>query len=548
VSGNILHLFRTPAARPLDLGWQQNELAEFYRVVALLARSGLAVSLQTGVSDEGDPWAVIVRDDTGDVLVHLARMDGQFVVASAAGPPARRGRDLRAVVDAVMADSPMVSAPVRKSDSLFLHPTTVLAAFIVTAWAHTETLQSRYSRPEPPSTDPASTDPASPDQRATQPQAPPAIRSAGPADVFLAPSSPALAIAAAALLAVSAYVTAQADLQGTVAMQVDPDAFVQAALAYEHDEAAVQQKAPEDLAGSEAGAVARAADGWTVADTFPRELVGPSSEEQPDQPVVHALAALPDAGVVSFLPEASRMSSEVDISLVLTAEMDAAKEAPTKRVPTVSDQGPNAEASAQVGSTSAGRALSDAEAPSVPAAPGGSWQAQGQAFFIGPIYETAARFLHLLPPLADGPDGPDGYGLPATPPATAGSATASESLASAPVSPAEPQPEPAANQNAQILLEFMADQSRTVGDLEISWEAILQGVTDAPEARKAVIFDAGWLAGRSFMLMPGVLMVEDDLLVDAIDVAAHFQVQTALLNVGDGLSLKLIGIVDILDT
>ena len=538
MSGNILRLFRTSAARPSDRGWQPNELAEFYRVVALLARSGLAVSLQTGVSDEGDPWAVIVRDDTGDVLVHLARMDGQFVVASAAGPPARRGRDLRAVVDAVMADSPMASAPVRNSDSLFLHPTTVLAAFIVTAWAYTETLQNRDDRPGL-----ARTEPASLDQR-PGPQAPPAVRSAGPVEACLAPSSPALALAAAALLAVSAYVMAQADLQGPEAMQVDPDTFVEAALAYEHDQAAVPHEAAEGLAGSEADAVAREAHGWTVADTFSRGMVGPSGEKQPDQPVGHALVALPDAGVIPFLIEVSGMSSEVDTSLVLAVEMDVAKAAPTQRVQDISDLGLNVEASAQERSTSAGQALSDAE---VPAAPGGSWQAKDQAFSIGPIYETAARFLHILPIIADGPGWPDEYGLPATASAAPEPAAASEALASAPALPAEPRPEPAANQNVQILLEFMADQSRTVGDLGISWKAILQGVTDAPEARKALIFDAGWLAGRSFMLMPGVLMMEDDLLVDAVDVAAHFEAQTALLNVGDGLSLKLIGVVDILD-
>jgi len=351
-------------------------------------------------------------------------------------------------------------------------------------------------------------------------------------------------MAAAALLAVSAYITAQADLQGPVAMQVDPDTFVQAALAYEHDEAAVPHEAAEGLAGSEADAVAREAHGWTVADTFSRGMVGPSGEKQPDQPMGHALVALPDAGVIPFLIEVSGMSSVVDTSLVLAVEMDVAKAAPTQRVQDISDLGLNVEASAQERSTSAGQALSDAE---VPAAPGGSWQAKDQAFSIGPIYETAARFLHILPLIADGPGWPDEYGLPATASAAPEPAAASEALASAPPLPAEPRPKPAANQNAQILLEFMADPSRTVGDLDIPWKAILQGVTGAPEAMKALIFDAGWLAGRSFMLMPGVLMMEDDLLVDAIDVAAHFQAQTALLNVGDGLSLKLIGVVDILD-
>ena len=537
---NVLHLFRPPAFRHPDLGWQPNELAEFYRVVALLARSGLAVSLQTGMSDEGEPWAVIVRDDTGDVLVHLARVDGQFVVASAAGPPARRGRDLRAVVDAAMQDRPMVSAPVRKGDSLFLHPATILAAFIVTAWAHTETLQSRDGPPEP----------ASPDQRAIQPQAPAAVRGAGAVETSCGSSGPALAHAAAALLAVSAYVTAQAGLHGPVALRVDPDTFVMAALAYEHGEASAPQEDADSPAGSEAGAVSREANGWTVADTLFGGGVAPSGQEQPDQPIGHAAPAnLSDAGVIAFSLEVWGMSPEADTGLVLDAEMDVADAAPIQRVQAPLNQGPDARASAEAGSASVGRTLHDAEAPPVLTAPGGSWQATDQTSSVVSVYETAARLLHLLPHIADGPVAPDGYGLqPAAAAAAPGLAAAGESLAGTPTSAAEPRAEPAANQNAQILLEFMTDQSRIVDDLEIPWAAIPDGSAEALEARTVLIFDAAWLAGRSFMLMPGVLMLEDDLLGDAIDLAAYFQAPAASLNLGDGFSLKLLGIVGVLDT
>ena len=95
--------------------WRADELSEVYRVIDLLARTGIAVSLESGVSDEGDPWLAVMRDDTDDVVVHIARIDGMVVVASAATQRTFTGRNL----GEVMRSAP-VSAKIPASDTA--HP------------------------------------------------------------------------------------------------------------------------------------------------------------------------------------------------------------------------------------------------------------------------------------------------------------------------------------------------------------------------------------------------------------------------------------------
>lgn len=142
-----------PFKRAASSGWRPDELAECFRVVDLLARAGLTVSIQTGVSDEGEPWGVVVRDDTGDILLHLARTDGQFLVASASGTPAQRGRTLREVINAAFSNGELAFASqrarLRDDGVLRLHPSALMAAFIVTAWLHTETGREMHAAGRP---------------------------------------------------------------------------------------------------------------------------------------------------------------------------------------------------------------------------------------------------------------------------------------------------------------------------------------------------------------------------------------------------------------
>ena len=77
--GAVISFFR-PAATSQG-GWSQQELAEFYRVEAALIRAGLQIGSERGLSDEGEPWFAFCRPD-GDAIMHFARIDGSYVIAS----------------------------------------------------------------------------------------------------------------------------------------------------------------------------------------------------------------------------------------------------------------------------------------------------------------------------------------------------------------------------------------------------------------------------------------------------------------------------------
>ena len=77
-SNQILSLFRA-----YERGdWSQRELQEFYRVEGALTKSGVGISTDRGLTDEGDPWFVFFRQDNEEVIVHFARIGGEYVVAS----------------------------------------------------------------------------------------------------------------------------------------------------------------------------------------------------------------------------------------------------------------------------------------------------------------------------------------------------------------------------------------------------------------------------------------------------------------------------------
>lgn len=112
--------------------WTNQEIAEFYRVSELLGQAGLAVGLDGGVTDEGDVWQVFFREDTGDILAHFAKIDGDYVVASPPTGDVLRGSDLREMIASIMDRQPALMARTQKTKgNIHLHPTMVLSSFIV---------------------------------------------------------------------------------------------------------------------------------------------------------------------------------------------------------------------------------------------------------------------------------------------------------------------------------------------------------------------------------------------------------------------------------
>ncbi len=75
-------IFRFPgrSASGNSGSWSNQDIADVYRCLDQFARNGLMVEAASGLSDEGDPWFAIEDVSSGEALVHIARIDGFFVV------------------------------------------------------------------------------------------------------------------------------------------------------------------------------------------------------------------------------------------------------------------------------------------------------------------------------------------------------------------------------------------------------------------------------------------------------------------------------------
>jgi hypothetical protein len=112
--------------------WTQQELAEFYRVEASLIRADIPIETDRGRSDEGHPWFVFCNANTSEIIVHFARFDGTYVVASPALERCARGRDFRALIEAQIASHPLVIPKSRGDEKLFIHPAALLIVLVAT--------------------------------------------------------------------------------------------------------------------------------------------------------------------------------------------------------------------------------------------------------------------------------------------------------------------------------------------------------------------------------------------------------------------------------
>ena len=88
-------------------GWSNQETAEFFRISHFMEQAGLSVELEKGVTDEGDPWLVFIRRDTGDVIAHFARINGRFISVSSVTDSIFEGPNVRSVVDQMLRPSPI---------------------------------------------------------------------------------------------------------------------------------------------------------------------------------------------------------------------------------------------------------------------------------------------------------------------------------------------------------------------------------------------------------------------------------------------------------
>lgn len=125
---NVVSFFKPRPVRD----WDNAELAQFYRVEAALRQAGIFVETQRGLTDEGDPWFVFCREDSDDVFLHIARIDGHYVAASPSMPSPLWRRKFQELLDELVRDNPIIM-PVqnrRPSTELYVHPSTMLIAAV----------------------------------------------------------------------------------------------------------------------------------------------------------------------------------------------------------------------------------------------------------------------------------------------------------------------------------------------------------------------------------------------------------------------------------
>lgn len=128
---NVVSLLKgAPRARD----WSNQELAEFYRVEDSLIRAGLSVQTDRGVSDEGDPWFIFCHSETGDIIIHFARFDGFYAVASPALDRCARGADFRSLIEALIESHPLVIAKANGVTKISIHPAALIVALVMTCF------------------------------------------------------------------------------------------------------------------------------------------------------------------------------------------------------------------------------------------------------------------------------------------------------------------------------------------------------------------------------------------------------------------------------
>ena len=117
--------------------WSPRELAEFYRVESALIQAGLKIDTERGLSDEGDPWFAFCRPDDGEVIVHIARIGGVYILAGPSYDGIASGGDIAALVRDLVTRHPLIQTRgdnPRQGSKIFLHPAALLIAVVATAF------------------------------------------------------------------------------------------------------------------------------------------------------------------------------------------------------------------------------------------------------------------------------------------------------------------------------------------------------------------------------------------------------------------------------
>lgn len=136
-------------------GWTAAERARLSELADRLGADGVKVEVVYGMTDEGDPWCVI-KDDQEEVLIHVARINGQFVIHDASADAIQEGDTLWTATDRLLGGDwredrgdVVVSLSARQMQSVVA--LAVAAAFIHDV-QHAEAMetQPQHETPMPP--------------------------------------------------------------------------------------------------------------------------------------------------------------------------------------------------------------------------------------------------------------------------------------------------------------------------------------------------------------------------------------------------------------
>ncbi len=129
--------------------WNNQELADLFRVKRLLDNAGIVCEMERGLADEGDPWIVFCKQD-GSVFIHMCRLDGMYLLDSPNLTAPIYGSNFSELVDS-FSNRTVLSASgdketgkrvvkLERGGKIFLHPSSLLAALIWTIFVASEDL------------------------------------------------------------------------------------------------------------------------------------------------------------------------------------------------------------------------------------------------------------------------------------------------------------------------------------------------------------------------------------------------------------------------
>lgn len=114
--------------------WTQQELGEFYRVENALTQAGLIVACDRGISDEGDPWYIFFRETDHEPLVHFARIDGYYTIASAAYGGVAKGKNFREMILDLLERHQLNKEKFTNKSNVLFHPAALLIMLVGVAF------------------------------------------------------------------------------------------------------------------------------------------------------------------------------------------------------------------------------------------------------------------------------------------------------------------------------------------------------------------------------------------------------------------------------